>query len=127
MASLEPSTPASAPKHYLIIGGTRGIGLQFVKTLLAQGHYLLATARHSSHFHDSKPDSDGSPLDNLVSDFVAKGEEARLRVLKLDVADEKSVEGFGERVVSALGGKGMLEAVVINAGVLRWPGGVIGG
>ncbi|WP_457422209.1 SDR family oxidoreductase [Roseateles sp. P5_E7] len=78
--------------NVLIIGASRGLGLEFVRQYRAAGARITATAR------------DDAALDRL--------REHGARALKLDVADAASVSGLAELVDGE-----RFDVVVINAGV----------
>jgi NAD(P)-dependent dehydrogenase (short-subunit alcohol dehydrogenase family) len=64
------------PKHCLVTGANRGIGLEFVRQLLARGDRVVATCRHPGK---------ATSLNTLAGEYPG-----RLRVLPLDVASDKS-------------------------------------
>jgi NAD(P)-dependent dehydrogenase (short-subunit alcohol dehydrogenase family) len=82
--------------RYVVTGTNRGIGLEFVKQLLAQGHEVIATARDPE----------------AVSALKALQAEGNLRLLPLDISDEGSVAAF----VSAVGAE-PIDVLINNAGV----------
>lgn len=102
------------PETWLIVGASRGIGLEFARQLLARGHTVIATAR--APITESK-------LWKLNEDL----HDAKLRVLECDVSDERSIKGFAGKV-KALAAEGtvimggVIDSVVINAGILDYPG-----
>jgi NAD(P)-dependent dehydrogenase (short-subunit alcohol dehydrogenase family) len=63
-------------KHCLVTGANRGIGLEFVRQLLARGERVIAACRHPGK---------AAALNSLTGDYPG-----RLHVLPLDVASEKS-------------------------------------
>ena len=63
-------------RHCLITGANRGIGLEFVRQLLARGDRVVATCRHPGK---------ATALNTLAGEYPG-----RLRVLPLDVANDKS-------------------------------------
>lgn len=64
------------PLHCLVTGANRGIGLAFVRHLLARGDRVVATCRHPGK---------ATALNTLAGEYPG-----RLHVLPLDVADAKS-------------------------------------
>jgi NAD(P)-dependent dehydrogenase (short-subunit alcohol dehydrogenase family) len=64
------------PKHCLVTGANRGIGLEFVRQLLARSDRVVATCRHPGK---------ATALNTLAGEYPG-----RLRVLPLDVASDKS-------------------------------------
>jgi NAD(P)-dependent dehydrogenase (short-subunit alcohol dehydrogenase family) len=83
------------PQRFLITGASRGIGLEFTRRLLDRGDEVVAAVR----------DPEGS-----------KGLKAlarpSLRLVPLDVADAKSIEGLGSRL-----GQTPIDVLINNAGV----------
>ncbi|MDO9519334.1 MAG: SDR family oxidoreductase [Pseudohongiella sp.] len=82
--------------RYIVTGTNRGIGLEFVKQLLAQGHDVVATAR----------DPEAVPA------LKALQADGNLRLLPLDISDEGSVAAF----VGAMGAD-PVDVLINNAGV----------
>ncbi|EPE31394.1 NAD(P)-binding Rossmann-fold containing protein [Glarea lozoyensis ATCC 20868] len=105
----------SPPKTYLILGATRGIGLELVRQVLALNHRVIATQRSPSAslkvLKESYPDS--------------------MRILNCDVSDETSITEFvrnvgalaenGEFLSHEGDRKGLINTVVFNAGILTHP------
>lgn len=89
-------------KHCLVTGGNRGIGLEFVRQLLARGDRVVATCRHPGK---------ATALNTLAGEHPG-----HLHVLPLDVADEKSrAELVRELPLVA----GHVDLLINNAGVLH--------
>ena len=65
------------PRHALVTGANRGLGLEFVRQLLARGDHVVATCRHPGRAH---------ALNQLVGEHPG-----RLHVLPLDVADPRAI------------------------------------
>lgn len=81
------------PRHALVTGGNRGIGLGVATRLLADGYDVTATSR---------------------SGELPEGAPPGLRVVRCDVTDEASVDrAFGEAEKAA----GPVEVLIANAGV----------
>ena len=97
----------SPPRRSLVTGANRGLGLEFVRQLLARGDHVIADCRHPGKASD---------LNRLAGDHPG-----RLHVLPLDVADEKSRNAFARELPLVADG---IDLLVNNAGVLhsgeRW-------
>src|SRR5687768_2952142 len=101
-------------RHSLVTGANRGLGLEFVRQLLARGGHVVATCRHPGK---------ATALNTLAGEHPG-----RLHVLPLDVASEKSRAELARELPLVLGGDGeqagRLDLLVNNAGVLhsgeRW-------
>jgi NAD(P)-dependent dehydrogenase (short-subunit alcohol dehydrogenase family) len=100
---------ASGHRHSLVTGANRGLGLAFVRQLLARGDRVVATARHPGK---------ATALNTLTGEYPG-----RLHVLPLDVGNEKSREELARELPLVLDGA-HLDLLVNNAGVLhsgeRW-------
>ena len=96
-------------RHCLVTGANRGLGLEFVRQLLARGDHVIATARHPGR---------ASALNALAGEHPG-----RLHVLPLDVAQEKSRQQLAHELPLVLG-DAPLDLLLNNAGVLhsgeRW-------
>ena len=84
--------------HYLITGANRGLGLEFVRQLLARGDSVVACCREPAK----------------AAELLALGEPAgeRFRALTLDVTDTGSIAALPGALAGA-----PLDVVVNNAGV----------
>lgn len=89
-------------KHCLVTGANRGIGLEFVRQLLARGDRVIAACRHPGK---------ATALNTLTGEYPG-----HLHVLPLDVANEKSrTELVRELPLVA----GHVDLLINNAGVLH--------
>ena len=101
-------------RHTLVTGANRGLGLEFVRQLLARGEHVVATCRHPGK---------ATALNTLAGEHPG-----RLHVLPLDVASGKSRVELARELPLVLGDDsgqpGRLDLLVNNAGVLhsgeRW-------
>ena len=94
----------------LVTGANRGIGLEFVRQLLARGDHVVAACRQPGK---------AAALNSLAGEHPA-----RLHVLPLDVADAKSRARLAHELPLVLGERedgtpGTLDLLVNNAGVLH--------
>ena len=87
-------------RRILVTGGSRGIGLEFVRQYLKRGDRVFAASR--------KPE-DSSELQQLTGEY---GEQ--LSVLQLDVSSEKSRSAVFERIAAKTD---TLDILINNAGI----------
>ncbi len=95
-------------KLCLVTGANRGIGLEFVRQLLARGDRVVATCRHPGK---------ASALNTLTGEYPG-----RLHVLPLDVASEKSRAELVRELPLVCGDaveKPAIDLLINNAGVLH--------
>lgn len=92
-------------KNSLVTGANRGIGLGFVRHLLARGDHVIATCR--------KPGK-ATALNTLAGEFPG-----RLHVLPLDVADTRARAELVRELPLVIGEDGHVNLLINNAGVLH--------
>ena len=95
-------------KHCLVTGANRGIGLAFVRQLLARGDRVIATCRHPGK---------ASALNTLTGEYPG-----RLHVLPLDVASEKTRAELVRELPLVCGDDAdaqRIDLLINNAGVLH--------
>jgi NAD(P)-dependent dehydrogenase (short-subunit alcohol dehydrogenase family) len=93
------------PRHVLLTGANRGIGLEFARQLLAAGDRVVATCRHPGK---------ATALNTLAGEHPG-----RLHVLPLDVADARSRAELVRELPLVIGDDGHIDLLVNNAGVLH--------
>lgn len=91
------------PLNVVVVGGSRGIGLGFVKEYLAQGHRVHATYRDNGKW-------DGLKLLRQSYDY-------NLELSELEITDYKAVELFNDKI------KAPIDILILNAGVILSPSG----
>jgi len=93
--------------NVLVTGANRGIGLEFVRQLLARqtGGKVIACCRHPGK---------ATALNTLAGEHPG-----HLHVMPLDVADPKSHLALAHELPLVLGDRGQLDLLVNNAGVLH--------
>jgi len=97
-------------RNCLVTGANRGIGLEFVRQLLARGAHVIAACRH--------------PGKATALNALAGEHPGRLHALPLDVADPKSRASLLHDLPLVLGDDedgtpGRLDLLINNAGVLH--------
>lgn len=94
----------------LVTGANRGLGLEFVRQLLARGDHVVAACRQ--------------PGEATALNALAGEHPARVHVLPLDVASTASREAFVRELALVLDQDARIGLLVNNAGVLhageRW-------
>lgn len=93
-----------ATQRGLVTGANRGLGLEFVRQLLARGDRVIAACRHPGK---------ATALNALAGEYPG-----RLHVVPLDVADPKSHAALVHELALLTDGE-PLDLLVNNAGVLR--------
>ncbi|MDQ3511466.1 MAG: SDR family oxidoreductase [Pseudomonadota bacterium] len=95
------------PRHCLVTGANRGLGLEFVRQLLSRGDRVTATARHPGRANE---------LNRLVGEHPGQ-----LHVLPLDVASPRSHAELVRELPLLAGGEAPppIDLLINNAGVLH--------
>ena len=89
----------------LVTGANRGLGLEFIRRLLARGDHAIAACREPGR---------ASALNTLAGEHPG-----RLHVLPLDVADARSRAAFAAELPLVLDEGGRIDLLLNNAGVLH--------
>jgi NAD(P)-dependent dehydrogenase (short-subunit alcohol dehydrogenase family) len=90
---------SEAPK-VVVTGAGRGLGLEFVKQLRPRAEWIIATAR--------------SPEAALELQELARKNAGKLKIVQLDVSDEKSIHGAVEEIGTLVSS---LDLLINNAGI----------
>src|SRR5690606_7334868 len=93
------------PHTSLVTGANRGLGLEFIRQLLARGDHAIAACRQPGR---------AAALNALAGEHPG-----RLHLLPLDVADARSRAAFAAELPLVLGGDGRIDLLLNNAGVLH--------
>lgn len=88
-------------QRIVVTGANRGLGLEFVRQLLARGDRVYAACRH--------------PGKALALTELAAAHPGHLHVLPLDIASERSINELAREVAALTDG---LDVLINNAGVL---------
>ncbi len=91
-------------RHCLVTGANRGLGLEFVRQLLARGDHVVAACRQ--------------PGKANTLNLLAGEHPGRLQILPLDVADPRAHAALATEV-SLITDEEPLDLLINNAGVLR--------
>ena len=98
------SDRTESPRHCLVTGANRGLGLEFVRQLLARGDRVVAACRHPGR---------ATALNTLAGQYPG-----RLHVLPLDVTTARSRDELVRELPLVLD-DARLDLLVNNAGVLH--------
>ncbi|MCJ1311664.1 hypothetical protein MMC25_005337 [Agyrium rufum] len=104
-----PSEHPSAQSRstWIIIGASRGIGLELVKQLLSYGQHVIATVR------------DVERASQLWA-VAGRADRGACQLLQCDVTSETSINNFVHDV-SSIRTLSRIDYVVLNAGILKYP------
>ena len=89
----------SAQKNYLVTGANRGLGLEFTKQILQEGHNVYATCRNTNDIDDLNEYS-GKYKDSLI-------------ILKLDINDHDSILKLNKKLKNV-----PIDVMINNAGII---------
>jgi len=97
-------------RSVLITGANRGLGLEFVKQIIAlpqPPEFLFVTCRSLS------------AADELKKLQSAAASKTKVEILELDVCNDAHIAKVASSVATVLGGKGGLNVLINNAGMYR--------
>lgn len=111
---LYPNRPIQRHSH-LVIGASRGIGLEFARQLLLEhDQHVIATARNIN-----------APELLALQAQSRDQKKGALMIVECDVTDEDSIQRMAEYVGSLVKGARLrgrtIENVIVNAGILEYP------
>ncbi|KAI1110704.1 3-oxoacyl-reductase [Nemania sp. NC0429] len=98
-----------ATSTWVIVGASRGIGLELVKQLLEAGHRVVAAVRNVSK------------APNLSHLIASQKAEDRCTVEQCDISSDEGITNFIYKMQGAVDNGMKLGNVVLNAGVLKYP------
>jgi len=110
-ANSYPDTPVKS-KTYLIVGASRGIGLELVRQLLLQQHQVIAVVRSIES---------ASSLWQLTN---ATARPNQCVIEQCDVADSTQIDAFMDRMRYSVERGGSIDTIVLNAGILQYDKGL---
>ncbi|KAL2789060.1 short-chain dehydrogenase [Aspergillus keveii] len=94
-------------KAWIIVGASRGIGLEFVRQLAGSGERVIAAVRSRSS---------AEQLFAVVAQY-----KGLITVEECDVASEESIEAFAKRIQAAMQDGLQIGNVILNAGINYYP------
>ncbi|KAK8869232.1 short-chain dehydrogenase [Apiospora arundinis] len=94
---------------WVVIGASRGIGLELVNQLLEAGQQVIAAVR------------DVSNAPRLLQLVTSQKAEARCSVEGCDISSDESITNFVHRIDQRMRNGMKLGNVILNAGVLKYP------
>lgn len=94
---------------WVVVGASRGIGLEFVKQLLEGGKRVIAAVRSPAG---------AEQLSKLI---VHQSKPEHCVVEQCDVTSEESIDNFARRLQLAMQNGTKIANVILNAGVLKYP------
>ncbi|KAF4453150.1 hypothetical protein F53441_4147 [Fusarium austroafricanum] len=98
-----------AEATWVVVGASRGIGLEFVKQLLEAGKQVIATVR------------DPNNAKQLSSMIEAQNNPKNCVIEQCDVANSESIDKFAARISALTKSGTKLGNVILNAGILKYP------
>ncbi|KAI1325119.1 NAD(P)-binding protein [Xylariaceae sp. FL0255] len=96
-------------KTWVVVGASRGIGLELVKQLLEAGHKVIAAVRDVSN---------APKLFHLITSEKAGD---RCVIESCDISSDESITNFINKMQDAVRNGMKMETVILNAGILKYP------
>ncbi|EPS34684.1 hypothetical protein PDE_09648 [Penicillium oxalicum 114-2] len=94
---------------WVIVGASRGIGLEFVRQILHKGFHVIAGVRSPA------------TATQLLELRSQSSSADRCIIEQCDVTDNESIQSFASKVKEAARGGLRITHVVLNAGILHYP------
>ncbi|SPJ72672.1 related to protoporphyrinogen oxidase [Fusarium torulosum] len=106
---MENPAGKQAAATWVVVGASRGIGLEFVKQLLETGHRVIGTVR------------DPSGAGELSRVIEAQDDPKNCTMEQCDVTSSESINNFAARMKVLMESGNQLDGIIMNAGVLKYP------
>ena len=113
LAMAKPPPPPTRPKTYLIIGASRGIGLELTRQLLTEQHQVIAVVRNPST---------ASQLWQVTGSLTSRPGSCIIE--QCDVSLSSDVDAFVMRMRLFVERGGSIDTIVLNAGILEYDQGL---
>ncbi|KAJ5177129.1 uncharacterized protein N7482_003006 [Penicillium canariense] len=94
---------------WVVVGASRGIGLEFVRQLLKDGQHVIAGVRDIVA---------AGQLSDLIAHHPTPN---RCLIHECDITNEGSIQGFVDRVEDAVQRGLRVRNIILNAGILKYP------
>lgn len=108
-----PQPPVERPKTYLILGASRGIGLEFARQLLEQHNQVIAVVRDPNT---------ASQLWQVTGNLMSRPGSCIIE--QCDIGDRSQIELFMSRMQIFVERGGHIDTVIVNAGILQYDQGL---
>ncbi|KAK5938481.1 hypothetical protein PMZ80_009452 [Knufia obscura] len=109
----KPPPPPFRPRTFLILGASRGIGLEFTRQLLTQQHQVIAVVRDPST---------ASQLWQVTGSLTSRPGSCIIE--QCDVSSPADIDAFVSRMRLFVERGGNIDTVVLNAGILEYERGL---
>ncbi|RMD40752.1 hypothetical protein DV735_g4361, partial [Chaetothyriales sp. CBS 134920] len=97
------------PATWILVGASRGIGLEFTRQLLARGDQVIAAVRNEKTANE------------LWKLAASQTRPASCLIEQCDVTKEASIDEFADRIGAWVKQGLRIDNIVLNAGVLKYP------